>query len=145
MYEASEINFQVTLIGGFLYPAVVGAMASLISNINAPEQEFDSRRKRLNQYMAYVKFSKELTRKINRFYDYLWSRQRGVDEQHILDDLPRALKMAVQDSINGTIIREVPFFFDISLEFLRHLLAVLKPSVFLPGDIIITAGEVCHT
>ena len=132
----------MTLIGGFLYPAVVGAMASLLSSLNGAYQQFNLRLKRLNHFMSQAGFGQGLRTKINRFYNYLWSRQRGVDEEKILDDLPVTLKMAVQDAVNGRILRSVSFFEAINPDFVRHLLAVLKPTVFLPNDVIIRADEV---
>ena len=129
-------------MGGFLYPAIVGSLAAMLSNLNAAETQFLQKRKQLNDFLEFAQFPTILRGKMNRFYDYLWSRQKGVDEDTILQDLPPALRIAVQESINGNIIRSVPFFADLNNEFLQNLLGVLKPSVFLPGDVIIRAAEV---
>ncbi|GBG27111.1 Cyclic nucleotide-gated cation channel [Hondaea fermentalgiana] len=138
--ETAYVAF-ITFIGGLGYPAVVGAMAALISSLDTARTEFQNKLAVLTQYMAVKKFPRPLRVRIMRYYDYLWSRQRGVDEDSILHDLPNSLRMEVQEYINGSIMRNITFLQDVDQELLRHLLSVLQPSVFLPGDFIITAGE----
>ena len=82
----------VTVIGGFVYPAVVGAIAALISNLNMARAEFTSKIVSLQRYMEVKQFPTDLRTRILRFYDYLWSRQRGVDENGILNDMPEPLR-----------------------------------------------------
>lgn len=138
--ETAYVAF-ITFIGGLGYPAVVGAMAALISSLDTARAEFQNKLAVLTQYMAVKHFPRPLKVRIMRYYDYLWSRQRGVDEDYILHDLPASLRMEVQEYINGAIMRNITFLDGIDQELLRHLLSVLQPSVFLPGDNIITAGE----
>ena len=131
----------ITLFGGFMYPAVVGAMAALISNLNSAKNNFNLKVVMLNEYMDLKAFPKALRLRITRYYDYMWSRQRGVDEDIILNDLPSPLRMEVQMFVNGAIIRSIPFFQNVEEDLMRRLLSILRPAVFLPGDYIIKQGE----
>ena len=102
--------------------------------------EFNLKVVMLNEYMELKAFPKHLRVRIKRYYDYMWSRQRGVDEDIILNDLPNPLRMEVQNFVNGGIIRSIPFFQNV-IDLMRRLLSILRPAVFLPGDYIIHAGE----
>eukprot|EP00924_Labyrinthula_sp_SR-Ha-C_P006020 snap_masked-scaffold_14-processed-gene-11.42-mRNA-1 protein AED:1.00 eAED:1.00 QI:0/0/0/0/1/1/3/0/1867 len=132
---------MTTLVGGFLYPAVVGAMASLLSNLNSAKSAFTSKTQKIYNYLDFSHFPLLLKSKISEFYEYLWSRQRGVDEANILQDMPKPLRMAVQEYVNGKIIGDIEFFQVSSSEFVKNLLAILSPNVYVPGDILIVAGE----
>jgi len=142
-YNALETAYVavITLFGGLLYPAVVGAIAALIANLDSAKAEFKIKLSLLTQYMDMKRFPRDLRQRVFRYYDYLWSRQRGVDEDSILNDLPPILRVEVQEFVNGEIMRHIPFLRDADREVTSSLLSVLKPSVFLPNDTIIQAGE----
>jgi CRP-like cAMP-binding protein len=127
--------------GGLAYPSIVGAMAVLMGNLNKARSNFQRKIVTLRRYMEFKKFPHELCDRITRYNDYLWSRQRGVDEAVMLEGLPGPLRMEAAQFINGSIIESIPFFAECEKELKRSLLTVLKPAVFLPLDILIHAGE----
>jgi len=131
----------ITFFGGLGYPAVVGAMAALMASLDTARSVFRNKFSILAQYMANKGFPRDLRTRVSRYYDYLWSRQRGVEEHTILGQLPSNLRMEVQEYINGGIMRQITFLQDADQELLRHLLSVLHPAVFLPGDVIVRSGE----
>ena len=85
----------------------------------------------------------ELQERILRYYNYIWSRQGGINEGHILEDLPVALRRTVSSNINGTIIANIPFFSPkvAGKDLVDALHAVLYPQIFLPGDVMVKEGE----
>ena len=127
--------------GGLLYPAVIGGMASLMGNLNAAQVAYSKKISNLRKFMERKRLPMELRERIIRFYNYLWTRQNGVDENAILEELPRPLRIEVSEWVNGKMLRNIDFFRGLDPEMMDHLLGVLKPAIFLPSDKIITAGD----
>lgn len=136
------ISILVILIGGLVLPAVVGGLASLMSNLNPSMAEFQHKMVNLKTYMTQKSIPSSLRQKIIRYYDYLWSRQGGVDETVILNDLPMTLRIEVANFINGSMMRKIPFFENSGDQFLRVLVSELIPRTFIPNDVIVSAGEI---
>jgi CRP-like cAMP-binding protein len=131
----------VVLVGGLAYPAVVGAMAVLMGTIDAARMQFKTKMSDLSKYMQYKGFPPQLQDRITRYHDYIWTRQHGVDEDQILEELPFTLRTQIIACTNHDTVSRIPFFADCAKDFLKHLLSVLKPVTFLPDDYVIRAGE----
>lgn len=138
------VSVVVILIGGLVLPAIVGGLAALLSNMNPSVTDFLSKMNHLKQYMEQKHIPMALRQKIIRYYDYLWSRQGGVNESVILNDLPTTLRTEVATCINGVRIRNVPFFAAAEDALLRFLVSELFPRTFIPGDTIMQCGQLGH-
>lgn len=132
------------LIGGLMYPSTVGALSSVMGQFGATQKSFKHKVAVIRRYMGYKHIDKDLQERIQRYYDYIWSRQQGVDEVSILIKLPKPLRIKVSDSINGEAFNNIIFFkMDVcEKELLDELFSVLIPVTFLPDDIIIDLYEV---
>ena len=51
--------------------------------------------------MRHQGFPTNLKGRVAKYFDYLWSRQHGLDEISILNDLPVALRLEVAAFVNG--------------------------------------------
>ena len=80
-----------------------------------------------------------LVQRVLRFYDYLWCRQGGVDEEAVMDELPGPIRKRVVMHVNGTIIDSVPFFALCADTAKQLFVSILKPK---PSDVIAQQGEV---
>eukprot|EP00742_Colponemidia_sp_Colp-10_P009640 GILJ01010531.1.p1 GENE.GILJ01010531.1~~GILJ01010531.1.p1 ORF type:complete len:2063 (+),score=307.09 GILJ01010531.1:68-6256(+) len=128
------------IIGALVTPALIGAMASLMSKADPARLEFKIRTTELDLYMAYKQVPDELKKKVNTYYEYLWSRQRGVNEVVILNDLPTPLRMQVASFVNRDAVKKVALFEKLDSDVISYILSLLRPCIFLPGDNIVTAG-----
>ena len=131
----------VVLIGGLVLPAVVGGLASLLSNMNPSMTDFQQKMAQLQRFMDTKNMSPAVRHQIVRYYDYLWSRQGGVSEIDILNDLPPTLRSEVSNCINGITMSSIPFLQGIDGYLIRFLAAELLPQTFLPNDVICKTGE----
>eukprot|EP01029_Cantina_marsupialis_P017915 TRINITY_DN404_c0_g1_i4.p1 TRINITY_DN404_c0_g1~~TRINITY_DN404_c0_g1_i4.p1 ORF type:complete len:2361 (+),score=342.30 TRINITY_DN404_c0_g1_i4:1283-8365(+) len=133
----------IIFLGGLIYPAVVGALASLMLSLNAAKNEYDAKVQYLKEYMEFASFDKRLSESVLNYYNYMWDRQKGVDEEHILMDLPLPLRTEISSFLNQQIIEFIPFFNSakISDGFRKAIVTVLEPQVYLPGDQIMHSHE----
>jgi len=130
------------LFGGLVLPAIVGGLAAYMGNLNQALNLHKKKMYKVRTFMRGTKFPQQLMDKVLRYYDYLWSRQGGVDEVEIMSELPGPLQQRVAMCVNGVALNTISFFENCDEGMQQYLVSVLNPRVFLPQDIIIQMGEV---
>ena len=73
----------VILFGGLVLPAIVGGLAAYMGNLNQASNIHKKKMYKVRTFMRGAYFPQSLMDKVLRYYDYLWSRQGGVDEVEI--------------------------------------------------------------
>ncbi len=105
----------------------------------------------------------EMQRRVQRWYDYSWSRGRmsGAGDVHSIKLLPDKLKTELALHVNlGTLkkvdhikqiwldsllwIFKVTIFQECQPEFLHDLVLKMRAYIFTPGDVICRKGEVAR-
>ena len=92
------------------------------------------------KFLSLTKNFIDLRERIRKYYNHLYDRQGGLDDQRILEDLPGRLRTEVSLYMNGDIIHKVPFFKDCNQGFINSLVTQLKSEVYSPGEYIV---QVC--
>ena len=131
----------VILFGGLLLPAIVGGLAALMSNLNLAVTQYRKRMVTQRRLMVRQGLPSALRFAILRYHNYLWSRQGGIDELKILDELPGPLRQRVALNIVGDSVSHIPFIKHMPEELQHAIVSKLKPCVFLPGDVVLNANE----
>ena len=75
------IDYMVAM---FVFAAIVGNIASMITEMSASRSEFQGRMDAIKQYMKFRKVSKDLEERVIKWFDYLWSNQQSMDEDKVL-------------------------------------------------------------
>ncbi len=139
----TSIAILIVLVGGVFLPAVIGGLAALIHSMQQVSKAYRTKIRDLSAMMEKKQYPKHLHNRILHYHDYLWSRQGGMQEEHILDELPAPLRRKVAMSINGHTLQNIPFFnCEGTTAAHQFIVAVLQPCTFLPGDLIIRSDEV---
>eukprot|EP01114_Cavostelium_apophysatum_P007490 TRINITY_DN1959_c0_g1_i2.p1 TRINITY_DN1959_c0_g1~~TRINITY_DN1959_c0_g1_i2.p1 ORF type:complete len:732 (+),score=190.57 TRINITY_DN1959_c0_g1_i2:112-2307(+) len=126
------------LIAGY----IIGSIVNLISAMNETTEEFRTRMANINLYMKNKRLPGTLTEKVRNYYNHLWSRQGGIEDDSILSELPTRLRTEVSLHINGDIIAKVPFFKDCNPGFINSVVQLLRPEIYTPNDIIVSEGDI---
>ena len=77
----------VILFGGLVLPAIVGGLAAYMGNLNQASNIHKKKMYKVRTFMRGARFPQSLMDKVLRYYDYLWSRQGGVDEVEIMSEV----------------------------------------------------------
>ncbi|KAB7503788.1 Cyclic nucleotide-gated cation channel subunit A, partial [Armadillidium nasatum] len=101
------------LVGVLIFATIVGNVGSMITNMNAARAEFQSRMDGVKQYMEFRKVTKDLERRVIKWFDYLWSNKQSMDEE--------------TDCEPGLLV---------------ELVLKLQLQVFSPGDFVCRKGDV---
>ncbi|MED6292957.1 Cyclic nucleotide-gated olfactory channel [Characodon lateralis] len=130
------------LIGVLIFASIVGNVGSMISNMNATRAGFQNRVDALKHYMHFRHVSKVLEQRVIRWFDYLWTNQKTIDEQEVLRSLPNKLRAEIAINVHLDTLKKVRIFQDCEAGLLIELVLKLRPQVFSPGDYICRKGDV---
>ncbi|KAJ3587388.1 hypothetical protein NHX12_010986 [Muraenolepis orangiensis] len=130
------------LVGVLIFASIVGNVGAMISNMNATRAAFQSRVDALKHYMHFRHISKDVEQRVIRWFDYLWTNQKTVDEQEVLKSLPNKLRAEIAINVHLETLKKVRIFQDCEAGLLVELVLKLRPQVFSPGDYICRKGDV---
>jgi hypothetical protein len=131
----------VMLLGASMYAFIIGNLASLFSNLDSSKAAFWSRVEATNQYLRARNVSPELNEHIRNYYDYIWTRYRGMNEQNLFADLPAPVRLEILLQLTKDLIDNVPLFRHASPALRNVLLLALKPQIFAPEGFVVREGE----
>ncbi|CAN9514675.1 unnamed protein product [Ophioblennius macclurei] len=130
------------LVGVLIFASIVGNVGSMISNMNATRAVFQTRVDTLKHYMHFRHVSKVLEQRVIRWFDYLWTNQKTIDEQEVLRSLPNKLRAEIAINVHLDTLKKVRIFQDCEAGLLVELVLKLRPQVFSPGDYICRKGDI---
>ncbi|KAJ8602071.1 hypothetical protein CTAYLR_001604 [Chrysophaeum taylorii] len=134
----------VILFGGLLLPSLVGGLASLMADLNKGVREYRARVSELYQTMQRLRLSSGLQHALLQYHNYVWTRQKGVEEPTVLATLPTPLRRAVLNQTIGLAFSAAPFFsarVGVEAVAREELVSRLDPRIFLPGDVILAESD----
>jgi hypothetical protein len=130
------------VVGVSIYAYIVGNMATLVANLDRSAQLFRERMDSINDYMRFREIPPALQFRVRCYYDYVWARNKGVDEDDILSGLPHPLRVELNLFLHREVLAKVPLFQGVEQGFINSLVMMLKPMISVPGDYIIRYHEV---
>lgn len=142
--QNSEYFFVVTdfLVGVLIFATIVGNVGSMITNANAARADFQARIDAIKQYMSFRKVTKELEKRVIKWFDYLWTNKKAVDEREVLKYLPDKLRAEIAINVHLDTLKKVRIFADCEAGLLVELVLKLQPQVYSPGDYICKKGDI---
>ncbi|RXN08499.1 cyclic nucleotide-gated channel rod photoreceptor subunit alpha-like protein [Labeo rohita] len=140
----SEYFFVVTdfLVGVLIFATIVGNVGSMITNANAARADFQARIDAIKQYMSFRKVTKDLEKRVIKWFDYLWTNKKAVDEREVLKYLPDKLRAEIAINVHLDTLKKVRIFADCEAGLLVELVLKLQPQVYSPGDYICKKGDI---
>ncbi|NXD86628.1 CNGA2 protein, partial [Halcyon senegalensis] len=130
------------LIGVLIFATIVGNVGSMISNMNATRAEFQAKIDAIKHYMQFRKVSKDMETKVIKWFDYLWTNKKTVDEREVLKNLPDKLRAEIAINVHLETLKKVRIFQDCEAGLLEELVLKLRLQVFSPGDYICRKGDI---
>ncbi|XP_037614971.1 LOW QUALITY PROTEIN: cGMP-gated cation channel alpha-1 [Sebastes umbrosus] len=142
--ENMEYFFVVTdfLVGVLIFATIVGNVGSMITNMNAARASFQARIDAIKQYMTFRKVTKDLEKRVIKWFDFLWTNKKAVDEREVLKYLPDKLRAEIAINVHLDTLKKVRIFADCEAGLLVELVLKLQPQVYSPGDYICKKGDI---
>ncbi|XP_062991174.1 cGMP-gated cation channel alpha-1 [Elgaria multicarinata webbii] len=130
------------LVGVLIFATIVGNIGSMISNTNAAREEFQAKIDAIKQYMQFRNVSKDLEKRVIKWFDYLWTNKKAVDERKVLKFLPDKLRAEIAINVHLETLQKVRIFADCEAGLLVELVLKLQPQVYSPGDYVCRKGDI---
>jgi hypothetical protein len=130
----------VQVFGVAMYGYIIGNVSGLIANLDAAKAEFLRKTESVNRFMRAHKIPLRDQERVRDYYNYLWYTKGGTGSSDIISDLPHTLSSDIFLFIHQDILRKVALFRDADELFVREVVQLLKPVLFLPDDFIIREG-----
>ena len=131
----------IMLMGASLYAFIIGGVASLLGNLQAARNSYQEHMESVEQYLRARRIPPHLGTRVHNFYEYLWHRHKGLNEQTLLSDLPESLRLDIMLHLARDVLEQVPLFKHCSPVLRNKLLLALKPATFAPGNFLVREGE----
>lgn len=128
-------------VGVSIFAYIIGNIAILVANLDATAQAYRQKMDGVNNFLRLREVPFGLQDRVRNYYDYLWSRNKGIQEEEILTDLPNSLRTEVSMFLYRDVLAKVPLFQEANKVFLNALVKLLKPIIYSPNDYIIVQGE----
>ena len=138
-YCVVVVNF---LVGVLVFATIVGNVGGVITNITANRTDFQRRMDGIKRYMAIRKVGSDLENRVMAWFDYLWSSEQSMDEEHALSVLPDKLRAEIAVKVHLDTLRQVSIFQDCEPGLLMELVVKLRLCIYSPGDYICKKGDI---
>ncbi|MEN6663345.1 MAG: cyclic nucleotide-binding domain-containing protein [Phycisphaerae bacterium] len=130
----------VQVLGVGMYGYIIGSISGLIANLDVAKAKFLKKVEAVDDYMRVHRVPPTLRQRVRDYYAYLWQTRRGGGSSDALAELPHTLQQDISLFINRQILHKAALFRGADELFIREVVGMLKPMIFLPGDYIIRQG-----
>lgn len=131
----------VMIFGVGMYGYIIGNVATLIANIDVARANYQAKMEEINDFLRTKRIPGTLQSRVRNYYAYLWETQKSIASVSITEELPHTLSMEISLFLNRGILEKVSLFKNANEIFIREIVQLLRPMVFLPDDYIILQGE----
>ena len=131
----------VMIFGVGMYGYIIGNVATLIANLDVARANYQAKMEEINDFLRTKRVPGPLQSRVRNYYAYLWETQKSVSPVSITEELPHTLSMEISLFLNRSILEKVTLFKNANEIFIREIVQLMKPMVFLPDDYIIRQGE----
>ncbi|KAJ8540069.1 hypothetical protein K7X08_026458 [Anisodus acutangulus] len=137
-----EILFAIfiSIIGLILFSLLIGNMQKHLQSITVRVEEMRVRRWDAEQWMSHRMLPDNLRERIRRHKQYKWQETRGVEEDSLINNLPRDLRRDLKRHLCWSLLKRVLVFEKMDEQLLDVLCDRLKPALFTEKSFIIREG-----
>jgi hypothetical protein len=131
----------VMVFGVGMYGYIIGNVATLIANLDVARANYQAKMEEINDFLHTKKVPGSLQARVRDYYAYLWETQKSISSVSMTEELPHTLSMEILLFLNRAILEKVSLFKNANEIFIREVVQLLRPMIFLPDDYIIRQGE----
>ncbi|GAU18312.1 hypothetical protein TSUD_202010 [Trifolium subterraneum] len=138
-----EVIFSIALAiaGLILFALLIGNMQTYLQSLTLRLEEMRVKRRDSEQWMHHRLLPKELRERVRRYDQYKWLATRGVDEDILVQSLPKDLRRDIKRHLCLALVRRVPLFESMDERLLDAICERLKPCLFTESTYIVREGD----
>ncbi|KAL9677639.1 hypothetical protein QQ045_005872 [Rhodiola kirilowii] len=138
-----EVIFSIALatLGLILFALLIGNMQTYLQSLTIRLEEMRVKRRDSEQWMHHRLLPQDLRERVRRYDQYKWLETRGVDEESLVQSLPKDLRRDIKRHLCLALVRRVPLFENMDERLLDAICERLKPSLYTENTYIVREGD----
>nr|CAD1843292.1 unnamed protein product [Ananas comosus var. bracteatus] len=124
-----------------LFALLIGNMQTYLQSTSVRIEEMRIKRRDAEQWMSHRLLPESIKERIRRHEQYRWQETRGVDEEHLLLNLPKDLRRDIKRHLCLSLLMRVPMFEKMDDQLLDAMCDRLKPVLYTEHSCIIREGD----
>lgn len=143
-YLVNEMGVSLIcmIVGVVFYGYVVASAAASLANADVQRSRYQQKLDTINRFLKEQNVTPSLEKRVKGFYEFLWSRNKGVDLENLFQGLPISLQADITLSLYKDIIESVPLFQGTELGFTKMLSLYIQPLLVPKGEYIVRKGDI---
>lgn len=140
---SGEVIFSISLaiLGLVLFGLLIGNMQTYLQSLTIRLEEMRVKRRDSEQWMHHRMLPQELRERVRRYDQYKWLETRGVDEESLVQSLPKDLRRDIKRHLCVALVRRVPLFANMDERLLDAICERLKPSLYTERTFLVREGD----
>lgn len=140
---AKEIIFSIIIAisGLILFALLIGNMQTYLQSLSVRLEEMRIKRRDSEQWMHHRLLPQELKERVRRYDQYKWVETRGVDEESLVQSLPKDLRRDIKRHLCLNLVKRVPLFANMDDRLLDAICERLKPSLYTETTYVLREGD----
>ncbi|CAL5444223.1 unnamed protein product [Camellia sinensis] len=139
----AEVLFSIAIaiFGLILFALLIGNMQTYLQSLTVRLEEMRIKRRDSEQWMHHRLLPQELRERVRRYDQYKWLETRGVDEENLVQNLPKDLRRDIKRHLCLNLVRRVPLFANMDERLLDAICERLKPSLYTENTYVLREGD----
>ncbi|XP_007023447.2 PREDICTED: putative cyclic nucleotide-gated ion channel 8 [Theobroma cacao] len=134
-------SIAIAIFGLILFALLIGNMQTYLQSLTVRLEEMRIKRRDSEQWMHHRALPQDLRERVRRYDQYKWLETRGVDEENLVQSLPKDLRRDIKRHLCLNLVRRVPLFANMDERLLDAICERLKPSLYTEHTYIVREGD----
>ncbi|CAL9106241.1 unnamed protein product [Musa textilis] len=138
-----EVIFSIAIavLGLVLFALLIGNMQTYLQSLAIRLEEMRVKRRDSELWMHHRMLPSDLRERVRRYDQYKWLETRGVDEEGLVQSLPKDLRRDIKRHLCLALVKRVPLFENMDERLLDAICERLKPTLFTENTYILREGD----
>ncbi|CAD5188621.1 unnamed protein product [Musa acuminata subsp. malaccensis] len=138
-----EVIFSIAIavLGLVLFALLIGNMQTYLQSMAIRLEEMRVKRRDSELWMHHRMLPSDLRERVRRYDQYKWLETRGVDEEGLVQSLPKDLRRDIKRHLCLALVKRVPLFENLDERLLDAICERLKPTLFTENTYILREGD----
>nr|VZH98616.1 unnamed protein product [Spirometra erinaceieuropaei] len=128
------------LVGALMHAAVFGNVTTIIQRVYARRSAYQMKNQDLKDFTRAHHLPKQLRQRMLEFYQAMWSINRGIDKQSIMQIFPEEMRGDIALHINREIL-SLPIFKSASIGCQMSIAQLIGTRFSTPGEFLVHRGD----
>ncbi|CAN4094624.1 unnamed protein product [Withania somnifera] len=137
----SLFSIALAILGLILFALLIGNMQTYLQSLTIRLEEMRVRRRDSEQWMHHRLLSQDLRERVRGYDQYKWQETRGVDEENIVQNLPKDLRRDIKRHLCLALVKRVPLFANMEERLLDAICERLKPCLYIENTYLVREGD----